>query len=543
MVQRGLQVAALGFPGRATAKPLGFAHGRRRGELLGLSVADARMHCHVLGPTGVGKSTFECNLVVAEAYAGRGVVLLDPQGDLADAVVERLPDWCARRLVVIDPAEQEAPPAWNPLQPPIHHAGGSEGWGRFGRELAVENVVGVFRGLYAGFWGPRMEDTLRAACLTLLARGSATLADVVPLLTDETFRRRVLSEVAEVPAGLEGFWSGWEQMSPGARASACGPLVARLRAVFTRGFARDLLGAHRASFDLGQVLDGGVLIARLPKGELGSDCTRLVGALLLAGLWQATTARAARPAAERADATIVIDECHNFLHLPIGIDEALAESRGYRVSWVLAHQHLDQLSGEVRAAVEANARNKLYFTLAPTDAAKLVRHVAPWFDEQDLTRRPPYQITCRTLQDGRPLPTFSVDAPAPLPAHPGRATQLRAAARLCAGLDRTERDNSQAGSRLGARDGGTDMQQPHRPHNTTADPPPEPTATSHPAGDADVHADGFSGVRSGECSSSAHPGPSVGPSLGCSLGCLDQPSEQPTHPVPKSRVSGRVSGW
>jgi hypothetical protein len=387
-----------------------------------------------------------------------------------------------------------------------------------------------------------MEDTLRAACLTLVARGGATLADVVPLLTDDTFRGRVLSEVGEVPAGLEGFWSGWEQASPGARAAACGPLVARLRAVFTRGFARDLLGAHRASFDLGQVLDGGVLIARLPKGELGADCTRLVGALLLAGLWQATTARAARAAEQRPDATIVIDECHNFLHLPIGIDEALAESRGYRVSWVLAHQHLDQLSGSVRAAVEANARNKLYFTLGPTDAAKLVRHVAPWFDEQDLIRRPPYQITCRTLQDGRLLPAFSVDAPAPLPPIPGRAERMRAGARRCSGLPRTEQTPLKAQARLSAREGGLDLQQPHRPSPAAADSSRRDGAVIGELTDAHTSPASPPGDRSPLPDPDFSLAPSPSPSVAPSLGCLDQTSERPTHRAVKPRVSGRVSG-
>ncbi|WP_307962325.1 hypothetical protein [Salinispora arenicola] len=37
------------------------------------------------------------------------------------------------------------------------------------------------------------------------------------------------------------------------------------------------------------------LLARLPKGVIGEDGTRLVGSLLLAGLWQATTARARIP--------------------------------------------------------------------------------------------------------------------------------------------------------------------------------------------------------------------------------------------------------
>ena len=73
----------------------------------------------------------------------------------------------------------------------------------------------------------------------------------------------------------------------------------------------------------------------------------------------------------------MVDERHNFLHLPIGVDDTLAEARGYRISLVLAHQHLTQLPVEVRDAVNANARNKILFTVSPDDASKLVRHVAP----------------------------------------------------------------------------------------------------------------------------------------------------------------------
>jgi hypothetical protein len=61
------------------------------------------------------------------------------------------------------------------------------------------------------------------------------------------------------------------------------------------------------------------------------------------------------------------------LRLPIGVDDALAESRGYRVSFVLAHQHLAQLTNEVGHAIDANVRNKIYLTVSPDDA----RHDTP----------------------------------------------------------------------------------------------------------------------------------------------------------------------
>jgi hypothetical protein len=380
------------------------------------------------GVTGTGKSTQFCHHTIAEVRAGRGVALLDCQGDLVRLVLDRLPASAGRRLVILDPDEADAPPALNPLEVD----------NRADAELVAENVVGVFRKLYASHWGPRMDDTLRAACLTLVQRPGSTLADVVPLLSDTGFRRRLLANHGE-PDGLAGFWDEFNDLTPAGRAQACGPVVSRLRGVFTRQFARDVLAAPVSTFRLADILDGGILLARLPKGELGEDCSQLVGSLLLAGLWQAITYRAHRQRDQRPDATIIVDECHNYLNLPIGIEDALAESRGYRVSWLLAHQNLTQLTPETREGIDANCRNKVFFTLSPADAVRLVRHVAPYFEERDLAHRTAFQMTCRVLHHGSELPAFTVDAPDETRPILGRAELLRAAARQRTGLPRAAR--------------------------------------------------------------------------------------------------------
>src|ERR1700743_2710188 len=87
------------------------------------------------------------------------------------------------------------------------------------------------------------------------------------------------------------------------------------------------------------------------------------------------------PETQRLDAACYLDECHNFLHLPIGIDDALAEARGLHTSFVLAHQYLGQLSRDMAEAIDANARNKVYFALAPKDAVDQAHHVKPWLDD------------------------------------------------------------------------------------------------------------------------------------------------------------------
>src|SRR6266540_3593832 len=56
-------------------KPLGLDV---RGEPVVLAIGDARYHLHLLGPTGVGKSTLLARLALDDLNAGRGAVVVDP---------------------------------------------------------------------------------------------------------------------------------------------------------------------------------------------------------------------------------------------------------------------------------------------------------------------------------------------------------------------------------------------------------------------------------------------------------------------------------
>jgi len=86
-----------------------------------------------------------------------------------------------------------------------------------------------------------------------------------------------------------------------------------------------------------------LLLVRIPKGTIGEETSRLLGAFTVARVWQAVMKRAAVPEAERADTSLYVDEMHNYLALPRSFEDLLAEARGYRLSLVLAHQHMNQL--------------------------------------------------------------------------------------------------------------------------------------------------------------------------------------------------------
>jgi hypothetical protein len=306
------------------------------------------------------------------------------------------------------------------------------------------HITSVMSKVWSRWWGDRMTEFAYHGLLTLAYLPGSTIAQLPRLLSDAKWRAGRVTAVTESLGAWEAgtlaeFWEGFNALPAGQRAGLVAPLLSRLRLVLAHPLATGLFGVARTTFGFADILDGGVLLARLPKGVLGEDGTRLVGSLLLSGLWQATAARARIPEHERLDAAVVLDECHNFLHLPIGIDDALAEARGLHTSFVLAHQYLGQLSREMEEAIDANARNKVYFALAPKDAVDQAHHVKPWLDDGDLMRLGGYEVVLRPVSRGRAVRPVTADTIAPPLPQPGRAERLRAAARRRTGLDQKKR--------------------------------------------------------------------------------------------------------
>lgn len=386
------------------------------GHAVGLHAADARQHVHLVGKTGTGKSTLLLNMVLSDVHARRGVVVIDPRGDLVTDILDRLPADAADRLVLIDP-DQPHPACFNPLATTGPDGGDPH--------LAVDNIVGIFSKIFGRHWGPRIDDTLRVSCLTLMRQPDPTLAMIPRLLNERAYRLERIRGLND-PEGLKGFWQWYDSMNDGLRAQVIGPVLARLRAFLLRDFVKDVIGQPRSSFQMADVLNGGILLCRLPKGILGEDTARILGSLIVARTWQAAIARAAIPEIKRRDATLYIDECHNFLTLPGSVDDMLAEARGFRLGLVLAHQDLAQLPRETQAAVSANARTKIYFNVEPDDARQLAKHTLPEIDEHDLAHLDIHTAAARLLVGNRELPAFTFTTNPP-PEPLGYARTLRAA--------------------------------------------------------------------------------------------------------------------
>jgi DNA helicase HerA-like ATPase len=410
---------------------------------LALSVTDSLRHLHVIGPTGAGKSTLLLGLIAQDMAAGRGVVVLDPKGDLVSDALDRVPAARREDVVVLDPTDDERPVGLNLL------AGAAES-----PELVVEQVAGIFHQLYKAFWGPRTDDILRAALMTLIVEPGMTLCEVPLLLTDQGFRRRLVGRVDD-PVALGPFWGWYEGLSDAERTQAIGPVMNKLRAFLLRRRLRNVLGQAAPRLDLDRALaEQKILLVPLAKGLLGEEAAALLGSLVVARLWQAVQRRVGVGPNERPTTFAFIDEFQDYLNLPTSLADVLAQARGLGLGLTLAHQHLGQLPPAMREAVLANARSRVIFQVAASDARVLAHELAPHLTAADLQGLGPYEVVASLSVGARVAPPVTA-ASYPPPPTTGQAAAARRMSRERYGIERSTVEAAIRARHEGRRGSGT----------------------------------------------------------------------------------------
>jgi hypothetical protein len=396
---------------------------------IGLTIADSRLHLHLLGPTGTGKTTAMLNLAEQDIAAGRGVGVLDPKGDLVAALLERIPASRWDDVVYISPDQDARCVGIHPLELSADED----------PDLVCENTLTIFKRLYERYWGMRTDDILKVALRTMLLRDCATLAHIPLLLTDATFREQATRAVGD--AFLMSFWQWYESLSEARRTEAIGPVLNKLRDFLVRPRLRRLLCQVRSTVRLRDVVDRRkILLADLSIGRWGESAAELAGSFLMAALWQAVLARSSDAEAERTDFFLYVDEFHKFQGVAMPFGDALAQARSLRLVLTLANQNLGQLSKELRDAIAANARSRLVFQCSQEDAVYLARTFTP-LDASALESLPRFEMAVRLAIGGATSPGFTLrTAPPSAAAYGASASSLRIASLARYGRSREEVD-------------------------------------------------------------------------------------------------------
>ena len=168
---------------------LGTTNSRPPNRPFAVAFRDRLFHAYIVGQTGTGKSSLICSLAHQDASQGQGFCLIDPHGDLADALNAAIPD-----ALYWNAADPSCGLGYNPL---VHVSAEY-------RPLVVSGLIDALKKQWSDAWGARMEHLLRYALLALLERPSSTLKDVMPMFLDVDFRRDVVASVSDPQVRL--FW-------------------------------------------------------------------------------------------------------------------------------------------------------------------------------------------------------------------------------------------------------------------------------------------------------------------------------------------------
>ena len=349
---------------------------------IALSRHDRERHVYIVGKSGSGKTTTLFNLAMHDIVAGDGVAIIDPHGDLAEAVADCIPPARTNQVCYLDAGDSEHPVGFNPLAQLAPER----------RALAASGIVSAFKHLWRESFGPRLEHFLFHGIAALLCAPNATLIDLPRMYTDARFRARVVSRVTD-PIVLRFWHQEYPSYDERYRIEAAGPILNKAGQFAASPALRAILGQHVPKFDLAYAMDNrGILIANLAKGRVGEQAANLLGSLLISHLQLVAMGRSAQAPENRIPFFAHVDEFQSF-----GTDAfaaLLSEARKFAAHFCLANQYIDQLDPPVRAAVLGNAGALLVFRVSGYDAILL----APEFDPlppSELVDQAPYTAWLR----------------------------------------------------------------------------------------------------------------------------------------------------
>lgn len=374
---------------------------RGQETVIRMNPVDRRRHLYIIGQTGTGKSYLLRNLIRQDIESGAGIGVIDPHGDLVEAILGLIPPSRMNDVVLFDPADDAWPIGLNLLEASTPAE----------KDFAIQEMIATFYKLFPPeTMGPVFEHTMRNAMLTLMAdeNNPGTLVDIPRVLTDPVYVRQLLIKVTD-PL-VRDFWDKEiSKMTEQYKSEMLGYVVSKVGRFVENTMMRNIIGQNRSGIDFNDIMNNGkILLVNLSKGRLGEMNSALLGLIITAKLQMAAFKRAEEKNEDlRRDFYLYMDEFQNFT--TDSISTILAEARKYRLNLTLAHQFIAQLTEKIRDAVFGNAGSVISFRIGPDDAKYIVKYFEPTFGEPDLINADNRHAYVKLLVNGATTTPFNIE--------------------------------------------------------------------------------------------------------------------------------------
>jgi hypothetical protein len=364
----------------------------------GIRENDRFSHTYIIGKTGVGKTTLLKTKIRQDIEKGRGFAVFDPHGDLAESVIEMIPEIRKQDLIYFNIPDPSIALRYNPLKRVSKEK----------RPLVASGLLEAFKKLFGtDAWGVGMEHILRNCLLTLLDQKQTDLSDILRLLNDKSFRYQCIKNVDN--ESVREFWmEEYAKYPPYTRQAAIRPIQNKVGAFLSNPITKRILVENKSDVSFRLAMDcSKIVVINLSKGRIGDDASNLLGGLFLTAMGLSAFSRQDQPEGDRQPFFIYCDEFQNFTTL--FLVNALSELRKYRIGLILANQYMMQLETKIRDAVLGNAGTLIVFRVGVADATYLAREFDGKFTTGDIIQLPNFNVYLRLMIDGVSSKGFSAE--------------------------------------------------------------------------------------------------------------------------------------
>jgi hypothetical protein len=235
------------------------------------------------------------------------------------------------------------------------------------------------------------------------------------MLVDREYRKDVISHITD--PGVKSFWEGEFANYTDRFAQDATPAIQNKVGQFTANpVIRNIIGQPKSTFNIRQIMDDQkILIINLSKGQVGEDSANLLGSMLITKIYLAAMSRADLRETELnklPNFYLYVDEFQSFANESFA--DILSEARKYKLNLTIAHQYIEQMSDEVRAAVFGNVGTMVSFRVGAIDAEYLEKEFVPAFTAEDLVNLGAFKMYLKLMIDGMASAPFSAGGLPPI---------------------------------------------------------------------------------------------------------------------------------
>ena len=368
---------------------------KNKDVIYGIRGKDRLRHVYIVGKTGSGKSWLINNMAIEDIRKGAGIAVLDPHGDAIDAIMDFIPKSRINDVCYFNPADPDYAYPLNILE--VHN--------NSQRELIVSGIIGIFYKLYSNSWGPRLEHILRNVLFTLVYTENATLADILRILSDAKYRKKIVDTI-EDPL-IKQFWkSEFDGMSDKFANEAISPILNKVGQFVTSPLIRKVIAYPKSKVNIQEIMDNKkIFLCDLSQGKLGEDNATLLGSMLITQIQISAMNRAFIAEDKRVPFYLYVDEFQNFA--TSSFTKILSEARKYKLGLTLANQYITQIDPLIMGAIFGNIGSITSFNVGAKDADIIYKEFGSEIEAEDLTTMNKFQMLTRITIDGSMSKTFS----------------------------------------------------------------------------------------------------------------------------------------